>query len=69
MGVIRKYIAQDEKNPKSSDNDDPYHLNLGQIIKKFGNKIGDWMAQKYQEFSTYKHAGKAFANFFYSSWD
>ena len=21
------------------------------------------MAQKYQEFSTYKHAGKAFANF------
>ena len=28
-GLIRKYIAQDKKNPKSSDNDDPYHLNLG----------------------------------------
>ena len=38
-------------------------MNLGQIIKKFGSKVGDWMTQKYQEFSTFKHAGKAFANF------
>ena len=65
LAMINKYIAQDEKNPEpeSSDNDDPYHLNLGQIIKKFGNNIGNELAKIYQKLSTYRHAGEAFANF------
>ena len=65
LEMIKKYIAQDEKNPEpeSSDNDDPYHLNLGQIIKKFGNKVGNELAKIYQKLSTYRHAGEAFANF------
>ena len=56
-------IAQGRKNLESSDSDDPYHLNLGQIIKKFGNKIGNELAKVSQKLSTYRHAGEAFANF------
>ena len=63
LEMIKKYIAQDEKNPKSSDNDDPYHLNLGQIIKKFGSNVGNELGKILQTLSTFRHAGEAFANF------